>query len=520
MSPFDTWLRNIHDSILQLNPVYASQQGEMSYADKWPDVSTEGIQKLSRLLGIWIAEAEQFEGQEAELAKWFFEFSKFEIDELRFWKYVPGLSKIIFSGCYSILMKTWMPEQERLKLVAKRLESLDDMVEATLQRVRKPYLLWLMAEVSSFNGLLEYFGGLFRTYPVLLESIRKAMASLRPYKDWLGSVDVIETFPQNTDAYTKLFEMRKLPFSLEEVLSLAFVYLDSTEQELQSIADELGGTIEEVRKKIRSEHPSNFADALNDYKQLAQDAKEFIIERGLLTMPPETLKVVYTPPPLRRFLSIAAAGVPGFFDRDKTGYFYLTPHDDPTMLEEHNYSFQSLLMAHESYPGHHVHGACKNLNTLPARSPLLANIVPFSGLLYSSKLAEVTEGWGLYCEQMMFDQGFKRTSGKEALYKSFLLADALRWRATRVIIDIGLHTGKLSFGAAEHFLMEKTGYNNTTARSEVVMYSLSPGYFLSYLLGKHLLMEMQTKSPLSLKEFHDKILYAGNVPYWFLKEYL
>jgi uncharacterized protein (DUF885 family) len=137
--------------------------------------------------------------------------------------------------------------------------------------------------------------------------------------------------------------------------------------------------------------------------------------------------------------------------------------------------------------------------------------------MYSSKLAEITEGWGLYCEEMMYNSGYAHDLKHPDLEQKFLQINARRWRATRMVVDVGLHLGRMSMEEAATFLQEMTGYNETTARSEVLMYSLSPGYFLSYLLGYHLITELKKALPIPEKEFHNKLLYAGNVPWWFLK---
>ena len=53
------------------------------------------------------------------------------------------------------------------------------------------------------------------------------------------------------------------------------------------------------------------------------------------------------------------------------------------------------------------------------------------------------------------------------------------------------------------------------------MYSQSPGYSLSYLLGRHLMIELRKDfENMSDKEFHDEIIYAGNTPFWFVREFL
>lgn len=520
MADFDEWVLKLHKEILEGNPIFASSQGDFSFADRWPDVSRHGIESMAKRISDWVEQSLRYQGSEAELVRWFLEYAQFELSRLKFWEKVPGLASLILGGCFPLVMKENPEEEKRINALVKRLDTIDDLVEGTIERVIEPYMVWQEAERASLNGLENYLKRLpdrFAGNSRLQSAVSKAMEDLHPYRKWLEQTEGKEGLPVDEIAYTELLGLRRFGMSINEILNLARTYLMETENSLKHIAETLGGNVESVRKLIRGDHPDTYEEALKNYKKLASEAKQFILEKDLLTMPPERLEIIFTPEPMRRFLSIAAAGSPGLFEKDKTGYFYLTPHEDKKMLEEHNHSFQSLLISHESYPGHHIHGACKNLQPSPARSPILANILPFSGLMYSSKLADITEGWGLYCEQMMFEQGFKNDSGPSALRKRFLLDNALRWRATRVIIDIGLHTGRMNIEEAQNLLMENTGYNEQTARSEVLMYSLSPGYFLSYMLGKHLLVNLNQETNLPMKVFHDKILYAGNVPFWFLK---
>ena len=522
MEEFRRWLLDLHKEVLERNPIFASSQGDFNFAHRWPDVSRKGIEGMSLQLMKWIEQIEQFQGRDVELVRWFLKFAQFELDRLRFWEKVPGLANLILTGCFPLVTKGFPEETKRAEALVQKLETIDPLVEGTMKRVTEPYEIWIEAENVSLRGLEQYLRKLPSSFSVSGERVRKAtekaIDSLAPYKELIDITSGKKGLPVDAKTYRELIGLRKFGLNLDEILGLAYNYLKKTKKTLVQIATSLGGDIESVRQSIRKDHPPTYDVALEEYRKLAVEARKFIVDNELLTMPLERLEVIFTPEPMRRFLSIAAAGSPGLFEKNKTGYFYLTPHEDPKMLEEHNYSFQSLLISHESYPGHHIHGACKNLNTSPARSPILANILPFSGLMYSSKLADITEGWGLYCEQMMFEQGFKNNPNHPDLRKKFLLANALSWRATRVIIDINLHTGRMTFDEAVRFLIENTGYNERTARSEVLMYSLSPGYFLSYMLGKHLLVELKKGIDLSLKDFHDKILYAGNVPFWFLKE--
>ena len=56
------------------------------------------------------------------------------------------------------------------------------------------------------------------------------------------------------------------------------------------------------------------------------------------------------------------------------------------------------------------------------------------------------------------------------------------------------------------------------ALAEVRRYTYTPGYQLSYLYGRHLLVELRERRRLAegrafdLKAFHDRLLYAGSLP--------
>ena len=134
---------------------------------------------------------------------------------------------------------------------------------------------------------------------------------------------------------------------------------------------------------------------------------------------------------------------------------------------------------------------------------------------------EFVEGWGMYSEQMMREQGFD--AGPE-----FLLAmhtDAI-WRACRIILDIRMHRGEISVDDATAFLIEHTGFERANAQAEVFRYTYTPTYQLSYLLGKVLILGLREEErrrlggAFSLKGFHDTLLRNGSLPISFHRRLL
>jgi uncharacterized protein (DUF885 family) len=134
---------------------------------------------------------------------------------------------------------------------------------------------------------------------------------------------------------------------------------------------------------------------------------------------------------------------------------------------------------------------------------------------------EFVEGWGMYSEQMMREEGFD--SGPRFLLT--LYTDAI-WRACRIVLDIRLHRGEIGVDEAVDFLVEHTSFERPQAVAEVHRYTYTPTYQLSYLLGKVLLLRLRDDErrrlgdAFSLRRFHDQLIYAGSLPISFHRRLL
>ena len=199
-------------------------------------------------------------------------------------------------------------------------------------------------------------------------------------------------------------------------------------------------------------------------------------------------------------MPIAAYMPPSYFDKVQQGIYMVTPvKKDSSELKKHSYAKNWMTAVHEGYPGHHLHSSCAASTKSYARA-------------FSSAI-ETVEGWALYCEEMMPEHGFH--AEPEVRFAQTL---DLIWRACRVIIDIDLHRRRMTFDQAVDMLMREAGLEKTSATAEVKRYTYTPGYPLSYLLGKHMIMDVKARAKNDLgnkyseKFFHDTFLYAGLMP--------
>ncbi|MDH5634758.1 MAG: DUF885 domain-containing protein, partial [Candidatus Bathyarchaeota archaeon] len=98
------------------------------------------------------------------------------------------------------------------------------------------------------------------------------------------------------------------------------------------------------------------------------------------------------------------------------------------------------------------------------------------------------------------------------------------WRAVRIIVDVKLSRGEMSFDEAVNMLVKETGMSKEGAVAEVRRYTQTPGYALSYLLGKHLILQLREEvkqkagAKYNEKFFHDTITANGYLPISLLRK--
>jgi uncharacterized protein (DUF885 family) len=307
-----------------------------------------------------------------------------------------------------------------------------------------------------------------------------------------------------TEHYNLL--LRKKHFLEHEVQSLLKLGEDlftKTKRELAELTGEIapGKSIEEAALSIQEIHPSS-DDVLSAYQKAMEAARRFVQEKNLVSFPPkEELHVVHTPEFRRHEIPFAAYLSPSPKDPDQVGYYYVTPVGDDDLLREHNWVGLENTSVHESYPGHHLQFSVANSLSAASTLPRLMNE---SSVFY--------EGWALYCEQLMQEQGFLKS--KE--HRFVMLKDRL-WRALRIIIDVKTQTGKMTYDEAADLMVRELHFPRAQACGDLNWYSQSPAVPMGYALGWSIINRLRDQeqkrlgSKFNLREFHDKLLSAGSI---------
>lgn len=270
----------------------------------------------------------------------------------------------------------------------------------------------------------------------------------------------------------------------------------------------------EVYEKIKDDHPK--ADGIKEAYQAKIDlAKAFVVEHKIATLPAgENVITIDTPPAMRRSSPFGTFQSVDAFGDGLQGKLVLTPIEDwmtpaqrKDRLRSHHNAWIPIIAAHEAYPGHHVDGLNRKANTRLLRKVVRESIM--------------SEGWGLYTEEMMFQQGFLQ--GDDVRLTQ--LRNRL-WRAARVIMDASLHTGKMTYDEAVTFLADKVRFDRYAAGLDVDMYTVRPTYVLGYLIGMQeiegIYQDYVAKygEPTPPSEFYDRLLSVGSIPPALVRESL
>ena len=307
-----------------------------------------------------------------------------------------------------------------------------------------------------------------------------------------------------TEHYNLLLRKKHfLDHDAQSLLRLGDEIFARTKGELSELTGGIapGKSIEEAALAIQEKHPSS-ADILPAYRKAMEAARQFVKDKELVSFPPrETLHVVHTPEFRRHEIPFAAYLSPSPKDSDQVGYYYVTPVSDDDLLREHNWVGLENTSVHESYPGHHLQFSVANSIAAASTLPRLMNE---SSVFY--------EGWALYCEQLMQEQGFLKSQE----HRFVMLKDRL-WRALRIIIDVKTQTGQMTYDQAADLMVRELHFPRAQACGDLNWYSQSPAVPMGYALGWSIINRLRDQEQrrlagkFSLRDFHDKLLSAGSI---------
>jgi len=423
-------------------------------------------------------------------------------------------------GVFALFLNRIFPESEIVSYAASRLRQVPQVLADARQNLDVELVSPLICEraLGQSKAAVTYFRRLLpaevedaELRAELADAGEVAASAMESFTSHLESLarDGRGEYALGEERYTTLLREKELlgygARELRERGEVAWAEIDEQMKALARRVDPSADGWRSVVESLNSDHPDSPEQMLASYTDWTERARRSLADNGLVTLPDGEKCLVEPSPPFQRpVLAVASYSQPPAFRPGRTGHFFVPFPPDGTPPEEvqkrlASNSFHSIptVSVHEAYPGHHWHLTWMKANPRRVRQ-----------LVWSSYYAE---GWALYAEKMMNEQGFFEDPRAELCY-----LDARIFRAARIIVDTGLHIGDLDFEGAVEIMRTRASLPEPVARAEVTRYCAWPTQAPSYLTGsleiERIREQYMSEGLGDLREFHDAICATGSMP--------
>ena len=418
----------------------------------------------------------------------------------------------LFDGLFVLLTRTDRSLEARGRALASRLAAaprfLDD-AQATLARPARVFCETALKVAEGGRALFQEAIPAFAATlspparQAVLEALAAARESLAAFTAFVGG-ELLDRADGDFAIGRTQFDFRlSFEHALRDSTPVLLRYGEALVREVECDLEERAAALapgvpwRALIERLRAHHPAR-GNLVAAYAAAMEKARRFVIERGLASVPDGPLEVVATPSYMQPLIPFAAYDPPGAFAEARVGWFYVSIPDE-ALLGEHSVHELAMTALHEGFPGHHLQHLVAQAQPSPVRRVVWTPLA--------------VEGWALYCEGMMAEEGFL-TTPEEAFFQRLHLL----WRAVRVVLDIRLHTEGMTVEQAVAYMVETLGLARDSAEGEVRRFCSNPANALCYAVGRRELLRLRDDyrtragSGFSLRKFHDEVLSYGGLP--------
>ena len=550
-SPLETFFRRHLDERFALHPLEATQLGDHRFDDKLDDLSPAALARsLAHLkaartkLPQAIDRAQLSPDErinfdlfvhELDAAIWLHEHTQPYATNPRIY------TDYIGDSVFLLLAQSRLPKETNLANALARMRLIPAIVAAAKQNLTNPPRVVLETALRQNQGSIGFYerdlfelAGATPQLAALKAEAARVVPVLKDYQQWLEQT----LLPRATGEWRlgpqkfaqKLDYTLNAGLSADDVLRAAESEFTRVHLELYVIsrqlwsryfpsaalpvADEAGRrtTIARVIAAVAKEHGKP-EELVADARATVERIKTFIREKDILRLPEPDRCQVIEMPEFQRGNSLAYMNGAPPLDPDAPSFYAISPPAkdwDPkrtqSLLEEYNRHMLQILTIHEAYPGHYVQ------LEYSSRAPSYLRRVLQSGVMI--------EGWAVYTEQMMLDQGYG--DGDLALrlnqLKFYLRAVA------NAMLDHKLHAQAMTDADAIRLMVDGAFQSEEEARAKLIRAQQTSTQLSTYFVGRmahvRLREEMQRTlgDKFSLGRYHEAALSHGSVPMKYLAE--
>src|SRR6184192_357964 len=547
----DVFQRTAHDYIeqyLQANPEDATELGDHRFDGQLTDYSSEARakelatqkefrDKLSAIDGSQLTGANNVDFR---ILKENIDYQIFRAEELKEADWNPLVyMQSLANSLYLLVARDFAPAEKRIPNLRQRMEGIPHVITQAKANLQHPPRVHTETAIEQTQGAINLvraeLAPLLDQAPQMKNELaplqEKTAKALEDYKTWLQK-DLLPRsdgdFRLGADKFRKKLRFALASdLSMEEIMKRAQADLQQTQTAIyetglplykkyfpnaddKTLADKHAVTAA-VLDKLAEQHPDD-ATVVSYAQKILGEATDFVKQHNLVTIPSVPLDVIAMPE-FKRGVAIAYCDSPGPLDKNGKTFFAVapTPEDwskerkESFFREYNNYMIRDLTV-HEAMPGHFLQLARAN----EFRAPTLVRAVFQSG--------PFIEGWAVYCEQVMAEQGYGGPEVKMQQLKMRLRAIA------NAILDQSIHAGNMNEKEAMDLMMKQTFQQEGEAVAKWKRARLTSAQLSTYFVGatEHLDLRAAEQKKLgndfNLKKYNDQVISYGSPPVKYVRE--
>src|SRR5437773_65869 len=547
----DEFQKIAHDYIekeLEANPEEATELGDHRFDGRLSDYSPEPRakelatqkefrDKLSAIDGSQLTGANNVDFR---ILKENIDYKIFQAEELKEAEWNPLVyMQSLANSLYLLVARDFALPEKRIPNLRQRMEAIPRVIAQAKANLQQPPRVHTETAIEQTQGAInlvrEGLTPLVDRTPQMKNELaplqEKTAAALEDYKKWLQN-DLLPRSDGDFRIGAEKFR-KKLRFalasdlSMEEIMKRAQADLQETQTAIYETALPLyekyfpeadNKTLTDKHKvtaavldKLAEQHPDD-ATIVGYAKEVVGEATDFVKSHKLVAIPDTPLDVIAMPE-FKRGVAIAYCDSPGPLDKTGKTFFAVapTPKDwlkerkESFFREYNNYEIRDLTV-HEAMPGHYLQLAHAN----EFRAPTLVRAIFRSGTFI--------EGWAVYCEQMMADQGYGGPEVKMQQLKMRLRAIA------NAILDQSIHAGNMTEQEAMDLMMKETFQQEGEAVAKWKRARLTSAQLSTYFVGvtEHLDLRDSAKkkagASFDQKKYNDQVISYGSPSVKYVRE--
>ncbi len=446
-------------------------------------------------------------------------FALLDLTEIQTYKHNPtSYVELAGTALYTPYVLNYAPREKRFGQIIQRLQKLPALFEQAKANLIDSPEVWNRVAREENDGNIDLIDHTLRQEVSGAQkadydkAANVAIAACKDFNSWLEKTlsQKKSDWRLGKEKYAKKFDFAlstgKAP---EEMLALAETDLKATRDQMAKIA--APKTVKQALDDIARQHatPDTY---MAEAKKALDEATAFVKQKDLLTLPSRAnLQVIETPEFMRGIYGVGGFSAAPPLEPELGAFYWITPipktwpreRIESKLREYNNFGLQELTI-HEAMPGHYVQ--FEYANDVQPKSRRLLRAV-FSSGTYA-------EGWGVYAQQLMTDEGYLNHPQGLTLtfYKQILRVIA------NTILDIRLQTMGMTDQQALDLMINDTFQEKEEATAKLQRAQLSSCQLPTYYSGWKGWLEVREHfkqaqgANFSLKQFHERALKESGVP--------